>query len=344
MNPYALLIFSISLATGLMVTMSGHHWMFAWFGLEINALAIIPLMIKTPHPRAIEAATKYFLIQASASAILLFACALNTWLTGEWAIPSTLQNAPTNFLTIALMMKLGITPFHFWMPDVMQGLTLTTGLILSTWMKLPPTILLYQLNDNLNLNLLLITGLLSTIVGGLGGINQTQIRKILAFSSIAHLGWMIAVLKFSPQLALLSFSVYVLMTSSLFFTLISLNTKNFPKLITAWTKSPALTSLTLLTLLSLGGLPPLTGFLPKWLITQEIMEQHLAFIVTIMLLSSLLSLFFYLRLTYTLILTMSPHTTFSLISWPLSPKLFTAALISLSILLAPLLPLISPIT
>nr|AAP72069.1 NADH dehydrogenase subunit II [Craugastor cf. fitzingeri SIUC H-06964]ACD80057.1 NADH dehydrogenase subunit II [Craugastor noblei] len=344
MNPYALLIFTLSLAAGSVITISSHHWMLAWLGLEINALAIIPLMVKTPHPRAIEAATKYFLVQATASAMLIFACTLNAWLTGEWVITLNLENTPTNFLTIALMMKLGIAPFHFWMPDVLQGLTLMTGLILSTWMKLPPTILLFQLNDALNLDLLLIVGLLSTVIGGWGGINQTQIRKILAFSSIAHLGWMTAVLKLSPQLAMFNFTIYVLLTSTLFITLMSLDTKNLPKLMSSWTKSPTLTSLTLLTLLSLSGLPPLTGFLPKWLVAQEMMKQHLTLIVMIMLLSSLLSMFFYLRLTYVMALTMSPHTSFSLTTWTYCPKTPTALLITLSILLIPILPLIFPLS
>nr|AAP72067.1 NADH dehydrogenase subunit II [Craugastor crassidigitus] len=342
MSPYALMVFSSSLAAGSMITMSSHHWMLAWLGLEVNALAIIPLMIKNPHPRAIEAATKYFLIQASASAMLIFACTMNAWLTGEWAITSTTQSTPTNLLTIALMMKLGVTPFHFWMPDVMQGLTLTMGLILSTWMKLPPITLLYQLTNALNLDLLLTMGILSTVVGGVGGINQTQLRKILAFSAIAHLGWTTAILKFSPQLALFNFITYMLLTSTLFMTFSTLEAKNFSKLMSAWTKSPALTSLTLLTLLSLAGLPPLTGFLPKWLITQEMMNQHLPLVITAMLLFSLLSMFFYVRLAYTMFLTISPHTTLSMTSWLLSPKPLMATLITLSILLTPLLPLISP--
>lgn len=84
-------------------------------------------------------------------------------------------------------MKVGLAPTHFWLPEVLQGLDLTTGLILSTWQKVAPFALLLQIPHH-NPTLLVILGLLSTLIGGWGGLNQTQLRKILAYSSIAHLG------------------------------------------------------------------------------------------------------------------------------------------------------------
>nr|AAP72059.1 NADH dehydrogenase subunit II [Craugastor augusti] len=341
MNPYALLIISLSLILGTTTTIMSNHWMLAWAGLEVSTLAIIPLMTKIPHPRAIEAATKYFLTQAAASAMILFAVTQNAWLGGEWLIPSTPHSSSTTLITIALSMKLGIAPFHFWLPDVLQGLTLQTGLILSTWQKLAPTALLIQLSPLINLNLLLTLGLLSTIIGGIGGINQTQVRKILAFSSIAHLGWMVTVLKFSPELALFNFITYTLMTSTLFMVLSTMNTKTLPELMIAWSKTPTLTALSLLSILSLSGLPPLTGFLPKWLIAQELIKQHMTLYATIMLLSALLSLFFYLRLIYILSLTLAPHPLPSTLLWPSCPKNYSAVPLVLTLLLLPIAPTIS---
>nr|AAP72085.1 NADH dehydrogenase subunit II [Craugastor mimus] len=340
MNPYTMLIISFSLILGTSTTISSHHWMLAWLGLEINTLAIIPLMLKHPHPRAIEAATKYFLTQASASAMILFSCTTNAWTHGEWAITSTTSTIPMNLLTIAIMMKLGVAPLHFWMPDVLQGLTLPTGLILSTWQKLPPMALLLQSSQSTSLGLLLTTGLLSSTIGGWGGINQTQIRKILAYSSISHLGWMMLVLKTSPQLALLNFLIYVIITSTLFMTLTCINAKNTSEVMLSWSKTPSLTSLALLTLLSLGGLPPLTGFLPKWMITQEMIKQHLTLLAYFMLLSTLLSLFFYLRLSYVMSLTLAPNPSHSTSTWPHHIKTMTAVPITLSLLMLPIYPLI----
>nr|UAT16089.1 NADH dehydrogenase subunit 2 [Thoropa taophora] len=338
MNPYALTIIMSSLALGTITTLSSYHWILAWVGLEINTLAIIPLMTKTPHPRAIEAATKYFLTQAAASALILFSSTLNAWLTGEWAINGSICFSSAILLSIALTMKLGVAPFHFWLPEVLQGLTLQTGLILSTWQKIAPMILLIQLSQSINLNLMLSLGLLSTVIGGWGGINQTQIRKLLAFSSIAHLGWMVAILKISPQLTLFNFTLYILMTSTLFITFLNLNTKNISELSTSWSKTPTMTALSLLSLLSLSGLPPLTGFLPKWMIAQEMIKQDLTMFALAILLSTLLSLFFYLRLTYTMSLTLSPNSINSSSTWLHSQKTTIAIFIIPSLMLLPITP------
>nr|AEB39282.1 NADH dehydrogenase subunit 2 [Colostethus panamansis] len=338
MNPYALFIFFSSLAIGTSITLSSHHWIFAWIGLEINTLAIIPLMTKTPHPRAIEAATKYFLTQAAASALILFAASLNAWISGEWTILFSFNSTPTMIFSIAIMTKLGAAPFHFWLPEVLQGLSLHTGLILSTWQKLAPMALLIQFSQSTNLELMLIFGLLSTLVGGWGGINQTQVRKILAFSSIAHLGWMVAISKISPQLTLLNFVLYIIMTSTLFFILIFMGSKNVMQLSTSWPKSPILVTLSLLSLLSLSGLPPLTGFIPKWLIAQEMIKQDLMLFAFLILLSTLLSLFFYLRLTYTMSLTLAPNASFSSPSWSFKKKNSLSLLSLLTLCLLPLSP------
>nr|AGN71368.1 NADH dehydrogenase subunit 2 [Odontophrynus occidentalis] len=341
MNPYALSIFLSSLALGTITTISSYNWILAWIGLEINTLAIIPLMTKTPHPRAIEAATKYFLTQAAASSLILFSCIINAWTTGEWTInpPSDPSYAPTILLSIAIGMKLGIAPLHFWLPEVMQGLNLQTGFILLTWQKLAPMALLIQLSDAINLNLMLTLGLISAIIGGWGGINQTQVRKILAFSSVANLGWMVAVLKISPQLTLFYFILYVTMTSTLFLALILMNTKRISELSTSWTKSPSLTALSLLLILSLSGLPPLTGFSPKWLVAQELIKQDLTSFTFIILLASLLSLFFYLHLTYILSLTLAPNMTHSTSNWPHQKKTPIATPIILSLTILPATPI-----
>nr|APG38391.1 NADH dehydrogenase subunit 2 [Kaloula kokacii] len=314
MSSIAAFIFLSSLATGTTITLSSHHWLLAWVGLEINTLAIIPMMTKTPHPRAIEAATKYFLTQAAASALILFSTSMNAWTLGEWDIQS-FSTSTTVPITIALCMKLGLAPLHFWMPDVLQGLPLSTGLILSTWQKIAPMALLIQAPKVDSLSLLVLAGLLSAVVGGWGGINQTQLRKIMAFSSIGHLGWMIIILKFNPNLTLFNFILYITMTSAMFMTLLTLNTTKMSQLSTSWPKTPALTLITMLTLLSLGGLPPLTGFAPKLMISAELVKQNSPALAGAMLLTSLLALFFYVRMAYIIILTIAPNTTPSKTIW-----------------------------
>nr|ATL15865.1 NADH dehydrogenase subunit 2 [Rhacophorus modestus] len=319
MMPMAYSMFILSLAIGTTIALSSHHWLVAWIGLEINTLAIIPIMTKTPHPRAIEAATKYFLTQATASALVLFSALMNAWKTGEWHI-TMMSDLPSIALSMALMMKLGLAPLHFWMPEVIQGNHLLTGLILSTWQKIAPMTLLLQLSQHTNIFLTTSIGLISIFIGGWGGINQTQLRKIMAFSSIGHLGWMIMILKFNPQLTELNFILYVMMTTAMFMVLISTHSTKMMDISTSWTKTPALISFSLMILLSLAGLPPLTGFIPKLLITMELVKQNTTILASLALLASLLALFFYLRLTYITIMLIPPNTSSAYSLWQMPTK------------------------
>nr|WNH22337.1 NADH dehydrogenase subunit 2 [Brachygenys chrysargyreum] len=338
MSPFILATLLLGLGLGTTITFTSSHWLLAWMGLEMSTLAIIPLMAQHYHPRAVEAATKYFLTQATAAAMLLFASTTNAWLSGQWDIQQMSHPLPTTMITIALALKIGLAPLHSWLPEVLQGLDLTTGLILSTWQKLAPFALLLQIQAS-NPTILILLGITSTLVGGWGGLNQTQLRKILAYSSIAHLGWMILILQFSPALTLLTLITYFLMTFSTFLVFKLNDSTNINSLAISWSKAPVITTLTPLLLLSLGGLPPLTGFMPKWLILQELAKQDLAPIATIAALSALLSLYFYLRLTYAMTLTMSPNTLNICPSWRLSSSQHTLPLAISTTATLSLLPL-----
>nr|QXG20303.1 NADH dehydrogenase subunit 2 [Empidonax flaviventris] len=342
MNPQAKLIFSLSLLLGTTITISSSHWVMAWTGLEINTLAILPLISKSHHPRAIEASTKYFLIQATASTLLLFSSMLNAWFTGQWDITQLTHPLSCMLLTIAISMKLGLVPFHFWFPEVLQGSSLMTSLLLATIMKFPPTILLFLTSPSLNPTLLSMMAIASAALGGWMGLNQTQIRKIMAFSSISHLGWMTIILIYSPKLTLITFYLYSLTTAAIFFTLDTTNTLKLSTLMAAWSKIPSLTAALMLTLLSLAGLPPLTGFLPKWLIIQELTKQELTTTATIIALLSLLGLFFYLRLAYCATITLPPNPANHMKQWHINKSVntLTSTLVMLSIMLLPMSPTI----
>nr|AHA81928.1 NADH dehydrogenase subunit 2 [Etheostoma lawrencei] len=343
MNPYILATLLFGLGLGTTITFASSHWLLAWMGLEMNTLAIIPLMAQHHHPRAVEATTKYFLTQATAAAMLLFASTTNAWLTGQWDIQQMTHPLPTTLIIMALALKIGLAPVHSWLPEVLQGLDLTTGLILSTWQKLAPFALLLQIQPT-NSTILIAFGLASTLVGGWGGLNQTQLRKILAYSSIAHLGWMIIVLQFSPSLTLLTLLTYFVMTLSTFLVFKLSKSTSINMLATSWAKAPALAALTPLVLLSLGGLPPLTGFMPKWLILQELAKQDLAPTATLAAMSALLSLYFYLRLSYAMALTMSPNNLTGTTPWRLQHLQSTlplAVATAATLLLLPLTPAVA---
>nr|YP_009990858.1 NADH dehydrogenase subunit 2 [Ceuthmochares aereus]QNN84211.1 NADH dehydrogenase subunit 2 [Ceuthmochares aereus] len=342
MNPHAKLIFTISLLLGTTITISSNHWMLAWTGLEINTLAIIPLIAKSHHPRAVEATIKYFLVQATASTLLLFSSMTNAWATGQWDI--TQMNHPTScmLLTAAIAMKLGLVPFHFWFPEVLQGSSMTTALLLSTIMKLPPITILLMVSNSMNPTLLSTMALASAGLGGWMGLNQTQTRKILAFSSISHLGWMTIIIIYNPSLTLLNFYVYSIMTATVFLTLNSTKALKLSTIMSSWTKAPIMNTTLMLTLLSLAGLPPLTGFLPKWLIIYDLTKQEMSTAATLMAMLSLLGLFFYLRLTYYSTITLPPNSTNHMKQWHIhkAPSILIAILTSLSSLLLPMSPMI----
>nr|YP_009116603.1 NADH dehydrogenase subunit 2 [Polynemus paradiseus]BAQ20930.1 NADH dehydrogenase subunit 2 [Polynemus paradiseus] len=338
MNPFILTILLSGLGLGTTITFMSSHWLLAWMGLEINTLAILPLMAQHHHPRAVEATTKYFLTQATAAATLLFASITNAWLTGQWDILQMTHPLPTTMMIAALALKVGLAPLHSWLPEVLQGLDLTTGLILSTWQKLAPFALLLQIQTP-NSSLLITLGLMSTLVGGWGGLNQTQLRKILAYSSIAHLGWMVLVLQFAPSLTLLTLMMYFIMTFSTFLMFKLNKATNINSLTISWSKAPIITTLAPLALLSLGGLPPLSGFVPKWLILQELTKQDLPLLATLAAFSALLSLYFYLRLSYAMTLTIAPNNLTGTTPWRFHSPQLTLPLATSMIAALFLLPL-----
>nr|AAP94552.1 NADH dehydrogenase subunit II [Anolis cybotes] len=343
MNPTIFSIMLSSLSTGTIITMTSHHWLMAWIGLELNTLAIIPIISMHHNPRSTEAATKYFLTQAAASSLILFSSLINAWQTGTWDITQLSTPQSCILLTMALSMKLGLAPLHFWLPEVIQGSTMFSALIIVTWQKLAPMSLIYLTSNSLSTTTLLILGALSTTIGGWAGLNQTQTRKIMAYSSIAHLGWMATIASIMTNILAMNLFIYLLLTTAMFYSLIFTKSKTIQDTSMTWTNSPYLMILMMLTLLSLGGLPPLTGFIPKWLILEELTTQNLIMLAFFMTMAALLSLFFYLRLTYTTTLTLSPNTTQAKFKWRFKPNTITtpmATTLTTAIFLLPMTPML----
>nr|AAS91398.1 NADH dehydrogenase subunit 2 [Rhinonicteris aurantia] len=344
MNPMILTTIMLTIISSTLIVMMSSHWLLVWMGFEMNLLAVIPMLMKRPSPRSTEAATKYFLTQATASMLLMLAIMLNLLHSGQWTTMSMMSPTASTIMTLALTMKLGLAPFHFWVPEVTQGIPLSSGLIILTWQKLAPLSVLYQISHSINLNILLTMSLLSVVVGGWGGLNQTQLRKILAYSSIAHMGWMTAILAYNPTMTLLNLILYILMTTTTFMLFMHTSTTTTLSLSHSWNKTPMITASGLIIMLSMGGLPPLTGFLPKWMIIQELTKNDNIIMPMFMAMAALLNLYFYMRLTYTTSLTMFPSTNNMKMKWQFESTkrvMYMAPAIILSTLALPLAPMLS---
>nr|YP_002290780.1 NADH dehydrogenase subunit 2 [Gloydius brevicaudus]ACF60268.1 NADH dehydrogenase subunit 2 [Gloydius brevicaudus] len=339
MNPMSLMTITMSIIMSTALITTTTHWLMAWICLEINTLSMVPVISKPHHPRATEAATKYFLTQTLASMAMLFATTMNALNTSNWEISLTTEVTTMKIITLALMMKMAAAPFHFWLPEVAQGATMLTTLTILTWQKIAPLTILMISHNNTNLAMLSFSAILSVLMGGLGGLNQTQLRKLMAFSSIAHTGWILATITLAPNISALTFLIYTMTTTPIF---LMLNTSTTIKDIgTMWTASPYLMLIMLTTILSLTGLPPMTGFMPKWLILNKMTALNLTTEAVLMAMFSLPSLYLYIRLTYVLTMTLPPHTSIAQMKWRTPhkklPQLSTT-LATMMILLLPLSP------
>nr|QLD21697.1 NADH dehydrogenase subunit 2 [Guerlinguetus brasiliensis]QLD21710.1 NADH dehydrogenase subunit 2 [Guerlinguetus brasiliensis] len=329
----------LTLFSGTMIALFSSHWLFIWIGLEMSLLAIIPILVSKPNPRSIEAASKYFLIQATASMILMMAAIINFYYTGNWSVSNTINYLSSFMLTMALSMKMGLAPFHLWVPEVTQGIPLMSGLILLTWQKIAPISIMFQIAPSINYTLIMIMALTSILLGGWGGLNQTQLRKILAYSSIAHMGWMMAIISFDPTLSILNLLVYIVLTTNMFMLLYYNKKTSTLSLSSSWNKSPLFASIILTVLMSLGGLPPLTGFSPKWMIIKELVSNNNIILPTSMAILALLNLYFYMRLIYSTSLTLFPSSNNIKLKWQFENTKISPLMSTITITSTMLLPL-----
>nr|APC60582.1 NADH dehydrogenase subunit 2 [Callistomys pictus] len=343
MNIMTMTIIYTTLFMGTLITLISSHWLMMWIGLELNMMSIIPILMNKTNPRSTEAATKYFLTQATASMILLLSIIMTMLYSGQWSIFHNNNPIISLALTLALIMKLGLAPFHLWVTEVTQGVSLLPGMILLTWQKIAPLSILMQTTSTINQPLIIISALLSALLGGWGGLNQTQLRKILAYSSISHMGWMLVVLNYNTSISLLNLIIYITLTLSLFVTLHMNNNLTTLSLSHVWSTAPPVIIIILMNLMSLGGLPPLTGFAPKWIIIQELVMNKNIMIPTLMAMMALLSLYFYMRLTYSTALTLFPTTNNTKTKWHFynnKKLMIIPPLITFSLMTLPLTPLL----
>nr|YP_010329941.1 NADH dehydrogenase subunit 2 [Pseudoips prasinana]UNP54693.1 NADH dehydrogenase subunit 2 [Pseudoips prasinana] len=273
-----------------LISISANSWFGCWIGLEINLLSFIPLISSSNNMLSTEASLKYFLTQSIASINFLFSIIMKMTLMKNFEI--------NNFLSIminsSMLMKMGSAPFHFWFPYIVEGLSWFNNFILMTWQKITPMILLsYYLNKNF----IIIIVMLNVIIGAIGGLNQTSLRKLMAFSSINNLGWMLSAIMISENLWIFYLFLYSFMISSMCFLFNILNMFFINQLYINNMNFLIKIGL-LINFLSLGGLPPFIGFFPKWIIINFMINNHMYIMTFIFIMMSLIVLFYYIRIIF----------------------------------------------
>nr|DAZ87586.1 TPA_asm: NADH dehydrogenase subunit 2 [Euschistus heros] len=288
-------LFYSTLIIGSLMTISSNNWMSMWIGLELNMMSFIPIMLTKINKSTSESALIYFMVQSISSMILMMMVTINMW---NYLIS---EDSINMIITMALMIKMGAAPFHFWLPEVMAKMEWMKCIIIMSWQKVAPLYMLSNTSNNsMLMNMIICT---SIMIGSVGGLNQSSLRKMMAYSSINHLGWMMAINK-SMNKWTIYLTIYSLMATmiclmfynkNLYFInqLGSINMHNMEKM-----------SMFMM-MLSFGGLPPFLGFLPKWIAIQSLINEKELFILIIMIMFSLINLMFYIRIMTSMILSFS---------------------------------------
>nr|YP_010987611.1 NADH dehydrogenase subunit 2 [Oxytelus varipennis]WON66030.1 NADH dehydrogenase subunit 2 [Oxytelus varipennis] len=297
---YWKLMFFISLMLSVLITISSYSWLTMWIGLEINMLCIIPLMNNTKNMYSTESSLKYFIVQAMASSLFMFSIIMSS--INDSMMISIIMNS-------ALLTKVGSAPFHFWFPEIMEGQKWMMCLILLTIQKISPLILLnYNMNYPMFMFIIIISNMM---ISALLGLNQVSMRKILTFSSINHIGWMLASFLQFKTIWLTYFLTYTFILINLVFILNFFKIYFMKQLINI-NMSKEFNLVFILNFFSLAGLPPFIGFLPKWLTIQSMMTLF-PVLTLIMVVMTLFTMFYYLRVMMTsLMLTMNKSTNSTL--------------------------------
>nr|YP_009537818.1 NADH dehydrogenase subunit 2 [Chalinga pratti]AYN60535.1 NADH dehydrogenase subunit 2 [Chalinga pratti] len=273
-----------------LISISSNSWLGCWIGLEINLLSFIPLMMNPHNLLNSEASLKYFLTQSIASMNFLFMILLNLFLMKNFIF----NNFSSIIINSTMLMKMGSIPFHFWFPNVMEGLSWLNCFILMTWQKITPMILL---SYYINFYYLYFIMILNTLIGAISSFNQTSLRKLMAFSSINNLGWMISALIISENLWMIYFMFYSIFSFIMCFMFYITNIFFLNQLF-FFNMNFLIKFSIMINFLSLGGLPPFLGFFPKWLIINYLINNNFFIISFIFLMSSLILLFIYIRIIY----------------------------------------------
>ena len=283
----SLLLIALRITSRIFLVLSSPSLFISWVGLELNTLAFLPILLSRKNKLTSESSIKYFLTQTLASVIVIIGGLTLLILQAELRM---------TVILFGLAIKLGAAPFHGWVVTVAESLRWIPLFVLLTIQKLNPLFIVWSFSQ-INSNFFYFIVLSSLVVGSLMGLVQTRTRALVTFSSISHVGWFLTGIAFSLETGLLYFFIYrvILLAPILLLELTNMSHINQLPLIQIKLQNQCIL---FFSLLSLGGLPPFLGFLPKWAILQLSITSSFYFLALIIIITSLFTLYFYLRLMF----------------------------------------------
>ena len=350
---------------GVLVLCSAHNLLTVYLGLETLTLSMYGMVASNRNSiEATESAMKFFILGAIASAIFLYGVSIVYGVTGTLSLELIKESnlldglemrIAVAFIACGIIFKFGAFPFHSWVPDTYQGASTSSALFISTIPKLGAFALIYRLlyeafiaNVEFWSLLILLLGLLSLILGNIIAIAQDNLRRILGYSAVGHIGFILIGLSIGSidgAIAALAYLViYILMTATAFMSIEVISTEKRAVVTLTDIKDlnsthPWISLILLFSMFSMIGIPPFIGFYAKWIILSELINSDMLVIALIGIIVSVIAAYYYLRIVW--------YMYFEKSELPImkgSPNIFqktSISLMGLSILLLGLYP--SPI-
>ena len=315
-------ILVICAVLGMMVMISSNDLIVFYIGLELQSLSLYVLSsFNRDEVKSSEAGLKYFVLSALSSGLLLYGCSLIYGFSGSTNFEIIANNLDSEqyvltfgivFILVGLAFKISAVPFHMWAPDVYEGSPTSVTLFFTIVPKIAALTVFIRFLYVPFINLidqwqmiLIFLSIASMVFGAVAAIGQKNIKRLIAYSSISHIGYALAGLTTGTnegiQSSVIYITIYFVMNLGLFSCLLMLkrNDKYYETLddLSGLSKNHPLLSLSLLVILfSLAGIPPLAGFFAKFYVFMAVIEQSMYFLAIVGLLSTVIAAFYYLRI------------------------------------------------
>nr|YP_011008756.1 NADH dehydrogenase subunit 2 [Uroobovella oviformis]WPV72082.1 NADH dehydrogenase subunit 2 [Uroobovella oviformis] len=303
----------IMLTFSILLSIFSFNWFQLWISMEINMISFLPLMFN--DSKSMNSMLKYFFIQSIASSLfMLFMILFSLFSINIYMI----------MIMLSMLTKLGMFPIFTWFPQVVSNSNWLTNFILMSVQKLIPINILSMFNHNFML--LSLTLIMSSLISITGMWNQNNLKIVMAFSSMNHMSWIIMPMMFNLSVWFLYFLIYsiIILVMLTFFSYLNINSMMNLKLVKNYYNN----LMVLIMFWNLGGLPPLIGFLPKWMVASIMVEKSFS-LTMIMMLSSFISLYVYSKIMFPILASsvMILKNSFNLNSFMMSLMIFSTFII-----------------